>query len=144
MDTKKEVLVKAKAKIATMDTWCQGVLAKRPGDPDRRYEGEGTFVEVLPHDQRACQWCLDGAIHAALGGNALVAGLGEWAALYEVINQQLGDCALKLFNTRQFVSVNDGDEGISDVVFDNSTHEEMKKVAFDNAHKILDCAIASA
>lgn len=138
----KEVLTQAKAMIATMDTWCQGTLAKRR---DAFKDGPNDlYFDVDPHDPRACKWCLDGAVHAALRGLAYTERDGEAMEVYRVVGAQLADCSVKFFDTREFVAVNDGDSGLPPEVFNHGTLEEQKKVAFDNAHKILDCAIASA
>jgi hypothetical protein len=131
----KEVLTQAKAKIATMDTWCQGTLARRP-------DGE-FFTDVDPHDPRACQWCLDGAVHAVLRGLAYTEKDEESVELYRAVAGQLADCSVKFFDTTEFVAVNDGDNGLPPEIVVGSP-ETAKRVAFENAHKILDCAIASA
>lgn len=132
----KEVLTQAKAMIATMDTWCQGTLAKR-----RDAFGDSAFYDVDPHDERACKWCLDGAVHAVLRGKAYTDRDLKSLELYRAVSCQLADCSLKFFNTREFVNVNDGESGLPEGL---KTLESEKRAAFENAHKILDCAIASA
>lgn len=136
----KEVLTKAKAMIATMDTWCQGTLAKRRD----LFADNELWFDADPHDPRACKWCLDGAVHAVLRGMAYTEKDQESMELYRAVGAHLSDCSLKFFDTREFVAVNDGDNGLPPEVENHGTHEQVKKAAFDNAHKILDCAIASA
>lgn len=133
----KEVLTQAKAKIATMETWCQGTLAKRL----EQYPHGDAYFDVDPHDPRACKWCLDGAVHAVLRGMAYTERDEESVELYRTVSDQLSDCSVKFFDTREFVAVNDGDNGIPEGLL---TMESEKRAAFENAHKLLDCAIASA
>ena len=64
--TVKEVLIKARNKIANWENWCRFTVAKRPC-----YEADFPFDETAliscgAQDPLACQWCATGAVTSAI------------------------------------------------------------------------------
>jgi hypothetical protein len=142
----KEVLAKAKARIATRETWCQGTMARGEVDDSVR-PGKTFFTDLEPTDPRACKWCLDGAIYAELGGERLICNHDDVRELYKRTTAFLKRCSVKHFDDNSFVSVNDGDIGVPEEVHADGSDagvEKARELSFSNVHKLLDCAIECA
>jgi hypothetical protein len=137
MDDLKDVLVQAKAKIANIENWCQGVLARRFA-----IDSPSGLESCSPNQQDVCQWCLEGAVREVLGVGGYLCNPGDEKEIYEKLDKAckiLRDCTQEKFATSSYVDINDGDAGVEDVDID-----ERKSVAFKNVHTILDCAIDCA
>lgn len=77
--TAREILEKAREKIARPENWCRGALAR---DAKRR--------SVRPETPEACRWCVFGAVQAATNVNANPAALDAFRLLNDAARPSQG------------------------------------------------------
>jgi hypothetical protein len=102
----KDILIAARAKIASPDTWTQHVLARDTNDnshPDSHSYAKYIHWEGLNgRDPQACKFCAVGAVQAVT--------TDDNTEFYRVRNA-LDKAAKQLFGTHNIAEVNDGDHG---------------------------------
>lgn len=132
-DNVKRDLISIKELIETPELWCQ----------DNMYRNENDTACV--DESEACRRCLEGAI-------ITVCPCGP---AYTAATKAVQECTTKLFSedlaaykakyasgSSDYVLINDGWVAARDRC-DNDTEKERAK-AFENVHRILDCAIECA